>query len=1626
MKKVFSLLLVICMLVSALPYTGAAITYDKFDTVFTAFTPLNFEHSVTAKIQKSTEKNGSVPYFHYVAEPGEYTNTDLIIKLKAKNIKPDEYPIIKVEYKTNSPSSILDVSMTSPKGENWLSKHPALNSDDQWNSVTFNYNDITAAGTQYIPNKGESNITFCFKPFGSQKVTLDKQYYFDLHYVGFFKTEEEAASFKGFNMNTASYKYPVVTPEALFNNFAGGNEVNSINYFKVDDTSSFVRFTVEPGTYGNNLLISFTHSAFPIVERPYIKLAYKTDSKASKLDISMTSDKGENWPAGSKKPSLVGTGELTELIFTINDFTAANGVEAPDENSYVNIRLKPWGAQSVTITEHSYFDLYYVAFFETEEEARSFSYPGDDNYTHDYSQELSAVDYSFASKATVRDYIDDADARINEVIHTTNTVPYMQHLTLTGLTGAYGSSDEKDNKTFYTMTIPKGKHEAGALKFAFTQNDVALSSYPFIKLSYKSEVSSTALATLKSSNGSASLEFPISTSTNTYTQKLFDLSDFANYQSILQGSNVTFEVYPLGNNAKTLISSRSLTLEYIGLFKTRSAASNFVYAGEHGANMTSNTIIYTAKLLDPARIPSGRKVFVAQNGSSSSSNDGSNINNPISFARFRSINSSLPQGTVVFFKRGDSFRYDGLVYAHGYVTYTSYGVGDKPKFIASIDGTGASKWTKTEHKDVWVFNQSLKTLDNDVGHIRINDGELWGIKVSAKNYTDNRVNNGAVFNGRTHIEGMNGTLENGKGLVNDLEFWHDYDNGKLYLNCADGNPGEVFDSFEIANKGNAISGYSNTTVDNIYITGCGSHGIGMGTVNNVTLSNLHLEWIGGSIQTLALNATPTEGGTPTRFGNALEAYGGAVNVTMKNSFCDQVYDCCYTVQNQGAVNFENVFMYDNVARYSNSGLEVWQSGGTTTNMLLYDNYTLFGGYGWSHQRPNKDGNFFYGGLGIRTTVFTQNSVHNNVNILASAVALQVSEIASTRYNFNSNVYIMGENKIYSRAPVNPEGSGATSSHTYNYTSISASQSKGTDLNSKFLFIPTDQFNIGDDPYEIFKAGNNPIYDIEPNVDEIVLGVGDKFNISSKVYPESAENKELYYSSDHPLVASVNQEGQITANCSGSTTIKLISVESGVTAKIKVSVINVADRPSIWSKDTAGKDSYTANVLFVGDDFFSGEHNLPSLFNESFYVNTETIAQNGMSFTSNTYSVADALADTKSNSAVTFISAGYNDYLAGASLAEFEASLKETFSKARSTQSKSTIVYVTPLNLTKAKNSQGLTIGDYVESAKRIAATQLIRVADIYTNPKKPFTTFDNNGDPAYIYSTLISTDLSFTEKGVDRYLTNIIAEIRENALIYVYGIVEYAHTFTADMLIGDVIHTTHFLAPEPVAEAGNSYIRMKPAYVLTGADGTSFDIKFVNSSLPIKEYPIIRIDYRSNISSANAKLDLNMGVIYSSGNARLWGPNHSYNKNGELSTLIIDATKAFTGGDNISSLAQANDDSPVTYLRFKPYAGGQTNTDGDYFDIMSISFFKTVEDAEKGVADEEEEILVLRGDIDGNGVIETTDSVALSRYFAKWTGYTDIDEATADIDGNGLVETTDSVSFSRYFAKWTGYTDLFD
>ncbi len=65
----------------------------------------------------------------------------------------------------------------------------------------------------------------------------------------------------------------------------------------------------------------------------------------------------------------------------------------------------------------------------------------------------------------------------------------------------------------------------------------------------------------------------------------------------------------------------------------------------------------------------------------------------------------------------------------------------------------------------------------------------------------------------------------------------------------------------------------------------------------------------------------------------------------------------------------------------------------------------------------------------------------------------------------------------------------------------------------------------------------------------------------------------------------------------------------------------------------------------------------------------------------------------------------------------------------------------------------------------------------------------------------------------------------------------------------------------------------------------------------------------------------------------------------------------------------------------------------------------------------------LYGDVDGDGDVDTTDSLRLGRYLANWDGYGEdtIHADNADLDQNGDVNSEDHMALQRKLANWRGY-----
>lgn len=309
----------------------------------------------------------------------------------------------------------------------------------------------------------------------------------------------------------------------------------------------------------------------------------------------------------------------------------------------------------------------------------------------------------------------------------------------------------------------------------------------------------------------------------------------------------------------------------------------------------------------------------------------------------------LTPGSVVRFRRGDLWR--GQICAAAGVTYTAYGEGAKPKLYASPeDGAAAERWFPTAVENIWRF----EGWQDDVGTIVFNHGEAHAIKCILRRESD-----GTTWNNTTGEP-----FADWRDLTTDLHFWHELSDGMLYLYSCE-NPGKRFSSIEFSVKRHGfVTRGPGVTIDNFCVCYVGSHGVGTGTMQGLTVQNCEFHWIGGSIQEEGLFGR----NYATRYGNAVEIYGGCDRYTVRGCWFTQIYDAAVTQQftmrgfertNQDDFSQTNICYSGNVMEYCNYSIEYFLSGlpqdnpSHMENLVIEDNLMWYAGRGFCAQRPDK-------------------------------------------------------------------------------------------------------------------------------------------------------------------------------------------------------------------------------------------------------------------------------------------------------------------------------------------------------------------------------------------------------------------------------------------------------------------------------------------------------------------------------------------------------------------------------------------------------------------------------------------------------------------------------------------------
>lgn len=360
---------------------------------------------------------------------------------------------------------------------------------------------------------------------------------------------------------------------------------------------------------------------------------------------------------------------------------------------------------------------------------------------------------------------------------------------------------------------------------------------------------------------------------------------------------------------------------------------------------------------------SGKCYYVSEKNGDDG-NDGLSKEKPIKTTAKLGETELFP-GDGVFFERGGIYR-NGFTCSAG-VTYAAYGEGRKPRIYGSPEnGADPDKWSLVDGtKNIWKYSVTM----SDVGVIIFDEGRYYSVK-KIPSYIDgryvHRYNKDVPFDIK---KDMNRDLchfckadfevdGNGNPLINDKT-------GEIYLRCDRGNPGEIFDSIEFANRPNVIrvGGKPNVHIDNLAVMYGGCHGVGAGTVDGLTVTNCEIGWIGGAIQFYFGDGDRK--GDVVRYGNGIEIYGGCDGFLVDHNYIYQCYDAGVTHQLSSGGDRDcfqkNVTYSNNLIEYCTYNYEYFLGNPSGANCIRYqknikvvDNIMRYAGFGFGEQRPSSD------------------------------------------------------------------------------------------------------------------------------------------------------------------------------------------------------------------------------------------------------------------------------------------------------------------------------------------------------------------------------------------------------------------------------------------------------------------------------------------------------------------------------------------------------------------------------------------------------------------------------------------------------------------------------------------------
>lgn len=442
----------------------------------------------------------------------------------------------------------------------------------------------------------------------------------------------------------------------------------------------------------------------------------------------------------------------------------------------------------------------------------------------------------------------------------------------------------------------------------------------------------------------------------------------------------------------------------------------------------------------------GKRIYISNKGSDE--NDGLSEKTPV--ATVAAAQKIAKAGDAILFERGGEWRVNFTTVSG--VSYGAYGVGAKPLINGNTTGDAAdpSLWTLVPGTtNIYTYRDKLR----DVGNLIYNGGALYTDKIVPS--VNDKLELCVASENKKYDPATSHKKNNTFFMVYDsitsqtLSMPNVY--GTLYVRCDEGNPGEVYDSIEIASYGHAIVAKSDNYIENLCIMYAGGHGITAGTCENLVIRNCEIGWIGGTSQYI-------NNGRNTRYGNGIQIYGGCDNFVIDNCYVYECYDAGispqYSAVGTNEILLERIYYTNNVIDKCIYNIEYFmgktESGNAERHfetMHYTGNILARSGYGW--------------GMNPSRSACIKGWDHYNK---ASDFIIKDNIILNPAYNayhigadfegwlpvFSGNTYIIRRNSEFVKY-------GANGSSQYMYNSLAAQTAKTVlgETDYKLYYLPED-------------------------------------------------------------------------------------------------------------------------------------------------------------------------------------------------------------------------------------------------------------------------------------------------------------------------------------------------------------------------------------------------------------------------------------------------------------------------------------------------------------------------------------------------------------------------------------------